>query len=388
MEKRQNRLMIAGISAFLLLAFMSVFSYFNNAVRKVSVPPSLEAAPLSAFPMPAALYLDGAIIHFHCLDTPACFSDIDLGDPIKTLNDPNAHPLSLQSAYYGKDSMIYLVIGGSIWEYLVEINPRTSQVRYLDINAPSMSSRAGVLPMLLPGGIKMIHGKIIVGTTDGKIGIVQDSFSLKVIDLKSPIRDFIEVNDSKIAVIAQEKYLENEAAQEKVFLVDVKSGAIEEKNFNGSRKGGQMVTVDGDIHNLYWVSSDNSTLNKFDIQAQKDMLSVSISAADAYAYTTLTGTRLQYHKIWYYSRKCPCEGPVTALMMDMSTLKPVLNPEDFVNDEPESDRTFMIFPFGDEFLVGTYSRVFVVSSDGTVINTYTLPQEWVGRNYLFLEYRK
>src|SRR5437762_3590596 len=80
------------------------------------------------------LYLDKSVIHFYCLDAPSCFPDVDLGDPIRTLNDPKEHPFSLWSAYYDHDSILYLNIGGSIWDYLVKVNPQTGEVEYLDLN--------------------------------------------------------------------------------------------------------------------------------------------------------------------------------------------------------------------------------------------------------------
>lgn len=339
-------------------------------------------------PVPVALFLDDSTIHFHCLESPKCFPDIDLGNLVRKINGTNQYPLSLLSAYYGGDSIIYLHIGGSVWDYLVKINLQKGQVQYLNINISSLSSRPDFLPMFLPGEMKMIHGKIVVGTVDGKLGIVQDDFSLKTIDLESPIQDFIEATGSKVAVVGYESTLQNGKTQENIFLVDVTSGEIEEKIFNGPQAGGLTVTIDKDLHYLYWVSSDNLAqrppsenpiLHRFDMQTQKDVLAVPISVSEAYAYTTLTASRFQYQGLWYYSRRCPCEGLAPAILMNMSSLKPVVNP---------SVDTFMIAPFGDNFLIGTNSRVLVMSSNGTVINTYTLPEEWTKRNYLLLEYRK
>lgn len=382
MKNIRSHLLIVGVGSLIVLFFISIIFSFNRTSEENTLPPA--AAELSE-PALTSLYMDGSIIRFYCLDTSKCFPDVDLGDPIKTLNDPNAHPLSLWSAYYGNDSMIYLVIGGSIWAYLIEINPQTSQVRYLDINVPSLSSRADDLPMFLPAGLKMIHGKIVIGTTDGKIGIMQDDLSLKTIDLKEPIRNFIEVNDSQAAFVSQ---LQNDKKQGKVFLVDVNSGMVEEKIFNDPQEDGQIITVDSGIHNLYWVSSENKTLHLFNIQAQKDVRSIPISDGDFYAYSTLTVPLYQYHGILYSGGGCPCEGPSFPSMRDMSTLKPVVNPQDFIEKEEGSIGTFIIAPFGDNFLIGMTNHVLVVAPNGTVVKTYDLPKELVGRNYLLLEYRK
>jgi hypothetical protein len=388
LENRRDRLIIVGISLIVVLALIGLFSYYNRTRENTTLPAPTQPSMQATFPPIAILYLDGSIIHFHCLDTEKCFLDIDLGDPIRVHNGTHT-PLSLRSVYYGNDSMIYIEIGGSIWDYLVKINPRTNHVQLLDTNVPSLSPRSDVSPMFLPGGIKMIHGKIVLGTTDGKIGIVQDDFSLKTIELGSPIRDFIEANDSRIAAVsADDSSLPNGELQAKIFLIDINSGEVEEKIFNGPQAIGQIVTVDKNIHNLYWVLFENKTLHLFDIQKQEDILFTSISDSEVWAYTTLTTPRFQYHDIWYIGGRCPCEGLFFPLMMSMSTLKPVIDPEDLLKDEPQSDRTFMIVPFGNNFLIGTHSRVLVISPSGAVIKTYDLPKEWVGRNYLLLEYRK
>ena len=385
MEYRRNHLIIAGIILLVLLAFTTIVFYSNKLAKKVPILSSTEITPLSTIPPPTILYLDGSIIHFYCMDTPACFSDIDLGEPIKTLNDPNHHPLSLRFATYDRDSMLYLHIAGSIWDYLVKINPQTKQIQFLELNAQSLSSQTGGSSTFLPAGLKMIHGKIVIGTAEGKIGIVQDDFSLKTIDLKESIRDFIETNDSKAVFISQ---LQSEETQVKVFLVDVNSGIVEERTINKPQEDGQIVTFDNRLQYLYWVSSENKTLHLFDISSQRDVRTAPISADDVYAYTTLIDARYQYNGIWYYSRRCPCEGPVTALIMNMSTLNSVINPEDLLKDEPTSDSTFLIAPFGDNFLIGTHSRVYVISLDGTILERHNLPKEWTDRNYYLLEYRK
>lgn len=377
MENQINRLPSTKTKIFVLLAFICitflVYGFINNSLK----------AYIAKKPTVIVFYLDRSVLHFACLASPKCFSDVDLGVQIKEANNPLEHPLSIDSAYHNGDVNLYVFLTGGVWNYLTKVNLEKSQAQILDLNTLSPSAYGGV-PNFFQGMGRLSHNKIVV-FTDGKIGILQDNFSLKAIDFKDPIRDFIEANDSQTAFISQ---LQNEIMQGKVFLVDVNSGVAEERTFDGPQEGGQIVTVDSGIHYLYWVSSDNKTLHLFDIQAQKDVRSVPISASDAYAYTTLTGARYQYHGIWYYSRRCPCEGPALSMMMDMSTLKPVINPEDFLKSEPESDRTFMIAPFGDNFLIGMHSRVLIMSPKGTVIKTYDLPKEWIGRNYLLLEYRK
>ena len=147
----------------------------------------------------------------------------------------------------------------------------------------------------------------------------------------------------------------------------------------------RILTMDQAIKHLYWLP-DSKVLKAFDLSAQKGVLSVPITEGDARTYMTETAKRYQYHDIWYYSRRrIFSEGPYPAMMLDMSTLKSVVNPADFFSAETEA--TFMVSPFGDNFLIGTDSHVFMVTPAGKVVKTYAFP-EGRGRDYLLPEYRR
>jgi hypothetical protein len=334
------------------------------------------------------LYLDGSIVHFNCLDASKCFPDIDLGNQIKTANNPDEHPLEISVAYYGNGSIFYLLLTGSAGQYLAKVNLETRRVQILD-PSPFIGG-------LGPGMASIVQSKLVLVTVDGKISIVQDEFSVKTIaDLKAPILDFIETKASKIAAISTDSLLQNGSRQIKIFLVNINSGDVEEKILNGPQEENWwFVTVDQDIKRIYLIPATGTdsystyinVLHMFDPQAQKNILSVPISNFDALTYTTQTAKRYQYHGIWYYSRRCCQEGPYPAMLVNMSTLKPVVNSDDLLKNE--SNGTFMVSPFGDNFLIGMNAHVLVVSPNGQVINTYNLPKEWVGRDYLLLEYRK
>lgn len=69
----------------------------------------------------------------------------------------------------------------------------------------------------------------------------------------------------------------------------------------------------------------------------------------------------------------------------MITLKPILNPEDILKDEKSNK--FIVAPFGNYFLIGTDSRVMVITMNGVVNKIYFIPQDWAGKDYVLLEYR-
>ncbi|MBI5822446.1 MAG: hypothetical protein HZB18_00305 [Chloroflexi bacterium] len=372
MKKRSFYIIFLAITAILTVTIIGFIFAKSNSIGESATDIQ------NHFPI-TALYLDGSVLRINCLDTPKCFPDIDLGNQIRIANNPDEPPLQIGFAYYGQDLTLYLLLSGGTGQYLAKVNLETGQVQILD--------PASFLGGLNSGFASTIQGKLILATAEGKISVVQNDFSVKTIaDLKAPVFNFIEANNSKIAVISTSGVLQ-ESSQVKMFLADINSGDIEEKMLNGPQGNNwQFVTIDQNLKHLYWLPTDSNILNVFELQIQKNILSVPISNFDALIYTTQNTRRYQYHGIWYYSRRCCQEGPYPAMMLDMSTLQPVINPEDFLKNE--SDETLMISSFGNNFLIGMNSRVLLVSADGTVIKTYSLPKEWIGRDYLLLEYRK
>lgn len=371
-------------SLIILVILLSIVFLSNQKNRNsFSIAANQDTSPV------AILYLDGSIIHFNCLSTSACYQDIDLGNQIKLANNPAEHPLYMISALHDNNSNLYLVLSGSIWNYLAKVNLETGKTQILDLNVLSTPTTNNP-PTFFPKEAELIDGKVVVATTDGTLGIVQDDFSIKTIDLQHPIFDFIETSDSKIAIISGDNRLQNNKIHVKIFVVDVNSGKVEERAVEGPNESGWIVTVDQDIKHLYWIGTNNSlpdnVLHMFDIGAQKETTSRPILNTDAFAYTTLTSARYQYRNTWYYSRRCCLEGPSPALLVSMSTLDPVINPDQLLKDEKAS--TFMIAPFGNDFLLGTNSHVLVLSKDGKVKKLYPLPNDWIGRDYILLEYRK
>jgi hypothetical protein len=383
--KNNRKCLITGVLCFfIIMAVIFYFLYFNRGGKSVLLPTPTEPSP----PPITTVYMDSSVVHFNCLNTSSCFSDIDLSDQIKKITYPDNYPLYLESAFYGHDARIYLTLGGSIWFYLVRVDPQTSKIQLLNLNVPSLSSRPDILPimpMFLPGGVKMIHNKLVVATADGKIGIVQDNFSLKTIDLGSSIRDFIEANNSTLVALSSDSHFHNGKVQLKVFVVDINLGRVREKILNGPQEG-DVFTLSPDLNNVYSTTSDD-TLHLFDVQTQKELVSTPISHEDYFTYSTLMFSRAEYRGAWYISRPgISFEGPAPAILVDMATLKPIINPSELLKDELNTE--FIITPFGDHFLIGTNSRVLVISLTGAIEKTYFLPKEWIGRGYILLEYRK
>jgi hypothetical protein len=363
---------ILAVTAFGAVVIIGII--FIQSIGKYS-----SIVAIKNLPSVTATYLDGSTLRFDCLDTSKCFTDVDLGAKVKAAyqNEFNPH---LGFAYYDENGMLYMLIEGSFERFLVKVDPRTGQVQILDPTP--------FLEGLSPGGMAiMIQDKLVMATVDGKISIVQDDFSVKTIDIKAPIQDIIETFDSWVAAISANSLLQNGKSQVKVFLVDVNTSHVEEVKIANPQEGDWwLLTVDQAIQHLYWLPNAK-VLKAFDLAAQKDVLSVPLSDGDSWTYTTMTAKRYQYHDIWYYSRRILfSERPYPAMMVDMSTLKPIVSQADFLSTETDPT-TFMVSPFGDNFLIGTDSHVFMVTPAGKVVKTYAFP-EGKGRDYLLPEYRR
>lgn len=382
MNKYLNQQVMITSLIIVVIIFSIIFLAGAQIGKFLSHEANKDTFPVTIF------YLDGSILHFKCLGTSECNKDVDLGDQIKLANTPNEHPLHIISALQDDHSNLYIILSGSIWNYLAKVNLATNQVQILDLNV--LSSSGPNPPFFFPKEADLIGGHMVLATTDGKIGIIQDDFTIKTIDLKVPVFDFFESTGSRIAIISADNRLQNSKLHMAVYFINVISDEVEERTVDGPQESGWIVTTDQEIKHLYWMGSHDSLpddiLHVFDIEAKKDLISTQVLNSDAFAYTTLTAARYQYHGMWYYSRRCCLEGPAPALLLNMSTLAPVVTPGDFLKEE--SAQTFVIAPFGDNFLIGLNSRVLLVSPNGTVIKTYDLPKQWIDRDYLLLEYRK
>jgi len=372
-------LIVVGLIIFLASAG-KIFLWFG--LGRYPIRPTTATQP----PV-TALYLQDYAVHFYCPGSPTCFTNIKLGEQIKSTGYQDDYPPSLKAAFYGSDSMIYLWTERGTWAYLVRIDPQTNHAQFLDLNIPALSDNPGSLPVetiFLPGGVKLIHGKIVVGTPGGRIGILQNDFSLKTISLGSPIRDFIEADNFKIAVLSQNVKLEDGTIRQKIFLIDVFSGEMEETTVN-TPENGDGFTLSADMKYYYFTTLDS--LHRFDIQSKQDVLSVPISPEEYFVFSTLTSPLNQYKGVWYISRTgIAFEGPSPAMMVNMTSLEPVLNPDEFTKGK--RNRQFVVTPYGDYFLIGTNDFIRVVTSFGETVKAYPLPNDWYEREYLFLEYRK
>jgi hypothetical protein len=277
---------------------------------------------------------------------------------------------------------------------LVKINPETKQAQFLDIS-PWKS-------LLIPKLRKPVHGKMVIGTTQGKIGIVQDDFSLKEIDLGGAMNGFIEADNSRMIAYG-DHFLRDGKMWARVFIIDIDSRNLEQRLLEGpeAEEGGSgkpylqgkryifgpILNISRDLNYMYylysWGTDGNSTtplsLGMFDLTTQKESISIpgSIGMVTGSVYD-------QYENIWYYDRRS-LESGSTPRMLNMSTLKPVVDLDRIMRNENSSK--LLIAPFRNSFLFGTNNQVNIVSFSGAIDKTYALPTDWIDQDYALLEYR-
>ena len=349
---------------FLLVAVLVIL-----AVSVLILGKFFDGAHMVKSPSIAIALLDGSVIHFQCFDTTDCPKDFDLGDEIKAMNRPD-RPITIESAFWSNPNTAYFFLDGSGVNELAKLDFKTNQSKIMDL-APLHLDSATMLPKLR----KTINGKIVVATTQGNLGIVQNDFSMKQIILSGSIYGFTEVNHSTLLAYGGGK-LVNEGMGVNAFLVNIDTGEVQNKSFSVPVSG-LLLNMSGDMRYIYYLRDES--LGRYDLQAQK----VDLVIPGSFDFVA-EAVQDQYKNVWYFSRR-GLEGASAARILDMLTLKPVIDPDMILKDEDTGK--FIISPFDNNFLIGTNHHVLVLSEDRSIVKTFLIPQSWIGRDYVFLEYR-
>lgn len=268
--------------------FLLVAALFILAVSVLTLGKFFDGSPMVKTPLIAIALLDGSVIHFQCFDTTDCPKDFDLGDEIKAMNRPD-RPITIESAFWSNPDTVYFFLVGSGVTELAKVDFKTNQSKIMDLTTLHLES-ATMLPILR----KTINGKIVVATTDGSLGIVQNDFSMKQITLGGSIYGFTEVNHSTLLAYGRGK-LENEGMGVNVFLVNIDTGEVQNRSFSVPFTG-LLVNMSGDMRYIYYLRND--ILGRYDLQAQK----VDLVIPGSFDYVA-EAVQDQYKNVWYFSRR-------------------------------------------------------------------------------------
>lgn len=348
----------------LYVTALVIVAVFIFSIGKILNSPRIEKTPTLAI-----VLLDGSLIHFHCFGTPDCPSDIDLGDEFKTRNRQD-RPITIESAFWGSANTAYFFLVGSGVEELVKFDFKTNQFQIMDLSTQLFESATG-----LPKLRKTINGKIVIATTQGKLGIVQNDFSLKRVTLGGSIYGFTEMDRETLLAYGRGK-LEDDGVGVNAFLVNIETGVVQDKSFIVP-VAGLLLNMSGNMQYVYLLR--NESLERYDLKAKKEDLIV----PGSFDYVA-EAVQDQYKNFWYFSRR-GLEGASAARILDMSTLKSIIDPDLILKNE--DTRKFIVSPFNNNFLIGTNQHVLLLSFEGSIVKTFSLPQQWIGKDYTFLEYR-
>lgn len=322
----------------------------------------------NSYPM-AAAYLDGKYIRFYCVDSSRCFSDINAGDQVGIFRMPGSL-LSIESAFYGNNNVLYFFVTGSTSSYLLRVDLATKNVRKQDITSFSTA-------LAVPKLRKMIHGKLVVATSEGQFAFVEDDFSIRTVSIHSPIHGFVETQGSKLIAYG-ENYMMDGQMQAVVYLIDVNTGVYEKKVLPGPEAQGLILHISSDMKRIFYLYSQG--LGMYDISKAQTTVTLPVKGMEYEG-------RVQdiYHNIWYFDRWDGEGGGADGKILSLSTLKAIIDPSVLLRNEASAK--FIVIPFGDNLLVETNSAVTTITQNGVIGKKYKLPSHIINQNHVFIEYQ-
>lgn len=353
-------------------------------------------------PMPqlTIAYLDGQSLVFECLEKGVCIKNIDLSKiklPGSSFRLGTVHYLDPVNVF------VWLYSGETNHGAVLRINRNTGEVMSIDLPSASLEGM-------------IAHGRLVFRDyKDSKIYIVQDDLSVKTVELGSDIFQLIEADDNKIIAVNFQPIEQDEKTFIETFVIDVLSGEFARElvgcpaftdplnlpnlESNEDTLAGWLITVSADLKYVYLFYNHRSgeegykqALGMFDTHTLDEVN----SAKDPAFITFLNQTRLssqQYRNISYPRMAFTnSEGLSQGLnaSMNLTTLQPLVDTLEII--KAEYIKALRFAPFGDNFAIGAYERIFLVSLDGKIVVEYPLPLDHIPlvngkRDYQIVEYR-
>jgi len=333
-------------------------------------------------------YLDEKTITFACLNQDDCFQNFNLDNYVEFLKSP----LYIGPVFYLNSASIFVIL--SFWDMsgaVLKINTATNQVNYLD------------LPTEIDPDLSIVaYDRVVLANRRrGEIFIIQDDLSAQKVEVGPYIIRLVETTNMKVMALSNQLIEKEGEFFTQVSIIDVNSGRFVRKllknpSFDnieyeevprvGKRYAGKIVNVSMDLTKLYYlyysVKNEDKiclTLAMFDANTLKEENSVSdVQCINMTGYT-------QYHNVLYSSR-ISTEGNERATLINMSNLQPLIDLSEIMKNELTS--SLMITPFNDYFVLNTNSRIIILSLSGAIVQEYSLPIDWIARDYVVMEYRK
>ena len=322
-------------------------------------------------------------LEFACLDKNNCLPNVNLnniGQPV----------IYIDSAFYRNSNTIDIILVRSDQVFvLLEIDLKNNQEKYT------------ILPEETLPPLRIVHTdtQVIIGDQTGHLLFIQDG------NIKNRVRlirkDHIStiaglfVRDNDIVAFSPVPVIKDEKTYAQVWLIHLSNSSIDNQllqmpNFDrleigespqsGAKYASGIIGVSKDLTNLYisyYLGTEENTaqsmLGIFDTSTLEEIISSNVECANMAGY-------IQSNEILYSSR-IDLEGSSTAAFINLHNLTP-LDISAFTQDEITTK--LIIVPFDENFLFGTNSQVFVVTSTGQIKKKYNLPMMWRNQNYVLV----
>lgn len=245
---------------------------------------------------------------------------------------------------------------------------------------------------------------VFAGRGVDEIVIMEKDLSYKIVKPKTvgsniSIGGLVEGGENKVIAFNELPVTQNGKQFAEVFIIDLNSGEITERlipappseipSFGGSlspmvKYNLIFIGVSQDLKKLYYSYLETedagsnvlyTRLGMFDTENEKEMYTYNRCCPPSDGY--------QQYKEFLFVGHVP-EAAGVALLLSMKDLSPVADIHELLKGEETSK--ISIHPFGKYFIVGTQSKVFLLSQDGHILKKYPLPSELIGEDYAIVQY--
>lgn len=278
-------------------------------------------------------------------------------------------------------------------DIVLHVIPRHDPIKRIELDTEGISS------------YQYCYGKMVfAGRGVNKIVIMDKDFSHKIVKPKTigskiVIGGLVKGEENKVIAFNQLPVEENGKQFAEVFIVDLNSGEITEKLLPAPpseepsfgvplsptvKYNLLFIGVSEDLKKLYYSyfeaeeAGSNvlyTRLGMFDTENEEELHTYSKCCPPPDGY--------QQYREYLFSGHVP-EAAGAALLLSMKDLSPVVDLHELLKGEGTSK--ISIVPFGKYFIVGTQSKVFLLSQDGHILKEYPLPPDLIGKGYTIVEY--
>ncbi|MFC1878684.1 hypothetical protein ACFLZW_02105 [Chloroflexota bacterium] len=378
---------------------ISPTSIANTTTTKPTPDPIATATALPPNGLMIA-YLDEAYLVFERLDTGERIQKFELSQATSL-----APPYRLGSVYYLRPTclLVQLYSSATYQRAVLAVNPDSGEIKEVILSA-------GALRGLLA------HERLVLQDISNNtiVYILQDDLTIEKVDLETEVFQLIEADDDNVLAVNHQPLNQNGKTFIEVIQINIRTGDTKRVLVNcppfsdplllprgrssEDKLAGWLLTISPDLEYVYIFYNSKiddegltQTLGMFESKSLEEVN----STKDPNFITLLNVTRLSslQYRNWSYPSKAftGTEGINQGLRspFDLYSLAPLVDFYEIIKKEYKNVVSFV--PFGNYFLIGTDSRVILVSLDGEIYREYPLPWDRIllvrgVREYSIVEY--